>query len=141
LIKKHAIRRTFKSKKNPNAARHKAPKVQRLVTEVRLRRKRIQKEDKIKRWKRTIALTEEYKKVYDAWANKKRAAAHDIKVQRKASKDAPVESKAKTVVAAKTDKPSKKEDIKKVDPKAAKVVATKAETKPKAPVVAKPKAK
>jgi hypothetical protein len=108
---------------------------------VRLRRKRIQKEDKIKRWKRTIALTEEYKKVYDAWANKKRAAAHDIKVQRKASKDAPVESKPKTVVAAKTDKPSKKEDIKKVDPKAAKVVPTKAEIKPKAPVVAKAKAK
>ena len=33
LIKKNIIRRTFKSKKNPNAAnRHKAPKIQRLVT-------------------------------------------------------------------------------------------------------------
>jgi len=58
LIKKHAIRRTFKSKKNPNAAaRTKAPKIQRLVTEARLRRKRIQKEDKVKRWKRSLALT------------------------------------------------------------------------------------
>lgn len=73
LIKKHAIRRTFKSKKNAEASRHKAPKVQRLVTEARLRRKRIQKEDKIKRWKRTSALTEEYKKVYDVFAAKKRA--------------------------------------------------------------------
>jgi hypothetical protein len=44
LIKKHAIRRTFKSKKNVEAPlRHKAPKVQRLVTDVRLRRKKIQK--------------------------------------------------------------------------------------------------
>ena len=74
LIKKHAIRRTFKSKKNAEApGRHKAPKVQRLVTEVRLRRKRIHKEEKIRRWKRTIALTDEYKKVYNTWAIKRRA--------------------------------------------------------------------
>ena len=82
LIKKHAIRRTFKSKKNVEAARHKAPKVQRLVTESRLRRKRIQKEDKVKRSKRNQALTEEYKKVYDAFASKRRAEDK----QRKASK-------------------------------------------------------
>jgi hypothetical protein len=86
--------------------------VQRLVTEVRLRRKRIQKEDKIKRWKRTIALTEEYKKVYDAWANKKRAVANDIKQQRKNSKtEAPVETKkpveVKKAVAAKKEEPKK----------------------------------
>jgi small subunit ribosomal protein S6e len=43
LIKKHVIRRTFKSKKNVEAVRQKAPKIQRLVTESRLRRKRIQK--------------------------------------------------------------------------------------------------
>jgi len=98
LIKKHAIRRTFKSKKNVEAVRHKAPKIQRLVTETRLRRKRIQKEDKIKRWKRSITLTEEYKKVYDAWANKKRAAANDVKQLRKASKV----DETKPVVAAKT---------------------------------------
>ena len=74
LIKKHAIRRTFKSTKNPDAPqRHKAPKVQRLVTEVRLRRKRIAKETKIRKWKRSIALADEYKKVYDKWATQKRA--------------------------------------------------------------------
>jgi small subunit ribosomal protein S6e len=73
LIKKHVIRRTFKSKKNVEAVRQKAPKIQRLVTESRLRRKRIQKEDKIKRWKKTLALTEEYKKVYDTYASKRRA--------------------------------------------------------------------
>jgi small subunit ribosomal protein S6e len=42
LIKKNAIRRTFKSKKNAAAPlRHKAPKIQRLVTDVRIRRKKI----------------------------------------------------------------------------------------------------
>jgi small subunit ribosomal protein S6e len=108
LIKKHVIRRTFNSKKKVDAKRQKAPKIQRLVTESRLRRKRIQKEDKIKRWKRSITLTEEYKKVYDAYALKKRA---ELK-ERKASKIS-VNADTKPVV-----------------------VAVKAETK-KAPVVAK----
>jgi small subunit ribosomal protein S6e len=116
LIKKHAIRRTFKSKKNANAApRHKAPRVQRLVTDVRLRRKRIQKEDKIKRWKRTLALTEEYKKVYDTWAAKKRAVAHDIKQQRKLSKTDSVPGATKAV--AKKEEP-KKAEVKKVETRA-----------------------
>jgi len=131
LIKKHAIRRTFKSKKNVEAARHKAPKIQRLVTETRLRRKRIQKEDKIKRWKRSLSLTEEYKKVYDAWANKKRAAANDVKQQRKASKvedSKPVVAPAKTVPAKTTT--TKNAPVKTAPVKVAPVVAKVAE-KPK----------
>jgi small subunit ribosomal protein S6e len=108
LIKKNAIRRTFKSKANANAAnRHKAPKVQRLVTEARLRRKRIQKEDKIKRWKRALSLTEEYKKVYDTWASTRRT---ELKQQRKASKaEVPAETKpapAATKPAATATKPT-----------------------------------
>lgn len=59
LIKKNIIRRTFKSKKNPEAAlRHKAPKIQRLVTDVRIRRKKIAKDTKVKRWKRSVAASE-----------------------------------------------------------------------------------
>ena len=105
LIKKHAIRRTFKSAKKPDATRHKAPKIQRLVTEARLRRKRIQKEDKIKRWKRTIALTEEYKKVFDAFANKRRAESKE----RKASKvSAHGEKPAETKPAPKATTPAPK---------------------------------
>lgn len=110
MIKKHAIRRTFKSKKNAEANRHKAPKVQRLVTEARLRRKRISKEDKVKRSKRNTLLTEEYKKVYDVWASKRRA---EIKV-RKASK-ASVEEPKKVE--------PKKVEVKKVEPKKATVTA------------------
>jgi small subunit ribosomal protein S6e len=116
LIKKHAIRRTFKSAKKPDATRHKAPKVQRLVTESRLRRKRIQKEDKIKRWKRTLALTEEYKKVYDEFATKRRAENKE----RKASK----------LSIDKKEEPKKVEP--KVEPKKTKPVEVK-KTQPVAP--------
>jgi hypothetical protein len=65
--------------------RQKSPKIQRLVTDVRIRRKRIQKQDKVKRWKKTLAAVEEYKKVYDKWIAKRKAAAHQAKVARKAS--------------------------------------------------------
>jgi small subunit ribosomal protein S6e len=109
LIKKHAIRRTFKAPKKPEATRHKAPKVQRLVTEARLRRKRIQKEDKVKRWKRTTALTEEYKKVFDAFANKRRAENKERKASKvSAHGEKPVEAKKVAVSAPKTNTPAAK---------------------------------
>ena len=110
LIKKHAIRRTFKSAKNPDAPqRHKAPKVQRLVTEVRLRRKRIAKEAKIKKWKRSLALKEEYSKVYDKWAAQKRAELKERKASRLLSQDAPKkEVPVKKVEAKKAEKPKAK---------------------------------
>ena len=86
LIKKNVMRRTFKSKKNADVPeRQKAPKIQRLVTDQRLRRKRIQKDSKVKRWKKTLAAADEYKKVYDKWIAKRKAAAHQVKVARKAS--------------------------------------------------------
>ena len=139
LIKKHAIRRTFKSAKKPDATRHKAPKIQRLVTEARLRRKRIQKEDKIKRWKRTIALTEEYKKVFDAFANKRRAENKERKASKvSAQGEKPAESKKVPVSVPKTTKPAAKTTT-----TAAKVAAPapKVAAKVTAPAPAKPAAK
>jgi small subunit ribosomal protein S6e len=138
LIKKHAIRRTFKSAKKPDATRHKAPKVQRLVTEARLRRKRIQKEDKVKRWKKTIALTEEYKKVYDAFANKRRAENKERKASKvSAHGEKPAETKpavTKPTKAAVTAPPAKAATTTKV------ATSTKPITAPKAaaPKVAAP---
>ena len=112
LIKKNVIRRTFKSKKNPDAPeRQKAPKIQRLVTDERLRRKRIQKESKIRRWKKTLAATEEYKKLYDKWIAKRKAAAHVAKVARKASQSA-----EKEVKVVKEVKKVDKKDAKKTTP-------------------------
>jgi small subunit ribosomal protein S6e len=120
LIKKHAIRRTFKSAKKPDITRHKAPKIQRLVTESRLRRKRIQKEDKVKRWKRTIALTEEYKKVFDAFANKRRVESKERKASKvSAHGEKPAETKSAPVKAA----PVKAAPVKAAPVKAAPVKA------------------
>ena len=139
LIKKHAIRRTFKSAKKPDATRHKAPKVQRLVTEARLRRKRIQKEDKIKRWKRTIALTEEYKKVYDAFANKRRAENKERKASKvSAHGEKPAETKNVPVSVPKTTAPAAKTTT-----TAAKVAAPAPKVAPKVvtPAPAKPAGK
>lgn len=65
LVKKNVTRRTFKSKKNEAANRQKAVKVQRLITDVRLRRKRITKEDKVRRWKKTLEQRVEYTKLID----------------------------------------------------------------------------
>ena len=120
LIKKNVIRRTFKSQKNPEAPlRQKAPKIQRLVTDVRLRRKRIQKEEKVRRWKRTLEAQEAYKKVYDKWIAKKKAAAQQAKAVRKASqtqsaekveapKQAPRKVEEKKVVQQTTKAPTTK---------------------------------
>lgn len=141
LIKKNAIQRTFKSAKNPNAPqRRKAPKIQRLVTESRLRRKRIQKEDKVRRWKRTKTLTEEYKKVYDTFANKRRAENRERKASKVSAhgETKPVETKPAVVAAPKVAAP-KVAAPKVAAPKvaatkpvvAAKVAATKPAEKPK----------
>ena len=73
LVKKNAIRRTFASKKTPGAAqRQKAPKVQRIVTDARLRRKKLIKKEKTDRYKKTQAALSEYQKLYNEWADKKR---------------------------------------------------------------------
>ena len=126
LIKKNVIRRTFKSKKNENApVRQKAPKIQRLVTDARLRRKRIIKETKIRRWKRTIAATEEYKKVYDKWVAKRKAAAHQAKLARKASQSVDKETKPKEVKKEVPKKQEKKPVTKPVDTKPKKAAKNK----------------
>jgi small subunit ribosomal protein S6e len=94
LIKKNVTRRTFKSKKNPAAAlRQKAPKIQRLITDVRLRRKRINKEDKVRRWKKTIEARAAYSKLIDEHVAKRKAAQTHAKTERKDSVK-PAETKA-----------------------------------------------
>ena len=94
LIKKNVTRRTFKSKKNPAAPqRQKAPKIQRLITDVRLRRKRINKEDKVRRWKKTIEARAAYSKLIDEHVAKRKAAQTHAKTERKDSVK-PAETKA-----------------------------------------------
>lgn len=103
MIKKNVIRRTFKSKKNEGAPqRQKAVRIQRLITDVRLRRKRINKEDKVRRWKKTIEARAEYNKLIDSVVAKRKAAQTAAKLERKDSKAAetkPVEAPKPTTGA------------------------------------------
>lgn len=93
LIKKNVTRRTFKSKKNPAAPlRQKSPKIQRLITDVRIRRKRITKEDKVRRWKKTIEARAAYSKLIDEHMSKRKAVVVQAKTVRKDSAK-PVETK------------------------------------------------
>jgi len=91
--------------------RVKCPKIQRLVTPERLRRKRIFKTEKVEAWKTTIKAKAEYRKLLADLRKKRLAAATKEGAVKAALKrgDNPV------VPAKKTVAPTKK-----VDPKAAK---------------------
>lgn len=66
--------------------RQKAPKIQRLITDVRIRRKRINKDEKVRRWKKTIEARAEYNKLIDEHVSKRKIAATLAKTERKDSK-------------------------------------------------------
>jgi len=85
----------------------KTPKIQRLVTDVRLRRKRIYKKEKKERWQRTKKATAEYIKLLQGLRKKRLDTAAKEKKEAAAT-TAPVDTKATT----------KKVDTKKVDTKA-----------------------
>jgi small subunit ribosomal protein S6e len=102
LIKKHVVRRTFKSKKNADAPqRQKAPKIQRLVTDARLRRKKLIKKNRVDAWKKTQAAISEYHTLcHEYFENKrKQKKEHD---KQKADKAAAKTEPQQTPVAATT---------------------------------------
>jgi len=82
LVRKVAIRRTWTNSKGKE--RTKAPKIQRLITENRLKRKRIYKKEKINRWHRTKKAAEEYNK-FLADFRKKKDAKKSAEIARKKS--------------------------------------------------------
>ena len=93
LIKKHVVRRTFKSKKSPDAPlRQKAPKIQRLVTEARLRRKKLIKKRKVDSWKKTQTQLDEYHKLCHEYFEKQKKAKQD-KAKAKVTETKPEEKK------------------------------------------------
>lgn len=79
-VRRFVIRRKIEKEGKP--IRYKAPKIQRLVTDARLRRKRVYKADKKARWERTRQAREEYHKVVEEY-RKKRAATLKEAVQHK----------------------------------------------------------
>lgn len=79
-VRRFVIRRKIEKEGKP--VRYKAPKIQRLVTDARLRRKRIYKAHKKARWERTKQATADYQKVLEEF-RKKKAAQHKEEVQHK----------------------------------------------------------
>lgn len=128
LVKKNVIRRTFTSKKNAGAPqRQKAPKIQRLVTDARLRRKKLIKKEKADRWKKTQAAISEYQKLYNEWSDKKRKEQQNKEKQAEEKKtDKPKEEKPKD--AKKDTKVDAKKDVKKDAKKDTKATTTKTTT-------------
>jgi small subunit ribosomal protein S6e len=85
-VKRYVIRRDIAKKEgSAKKARTKAPAIQRLITDVRLRRKKIRKVECGKRRERTAKLKEEYhklvSKVRAAKAAEHKAAAEPVKVE------------------------------------------------------------
>jgi len=70
LVKKAVVRRTFESKVSKKK-RQKAPKIQRLVTDERLRRKKTYRREKRGLWDKTKKAVETYNKFVTEWRKKK----------------------------------------------------------------------
>jgi len=79
-VRRFVIRRKIEKEGKP--IRYKAPKIQRLVTDARLRRKRVYKAHKKARWERTKQAREDYHKVIEEY-RKKQAATIKEAVQHK----------------------------------------------------------
>jgi small subunit ribosomal protein S6e len=79
-VRRFVIRRKIEKEGKP--VRYKAPKIQRLVTDARLRRKRVYKAHKKARWERTKQAVADYHKVVEEY-RKKKAAQHKEEVAHK----------------------------------------------------------
>jgi small subunit ribosomal protein S6e len=108
-VRRFALLYTRKIEKG-GKIRYKTPKIQRLVTDVRLRRKRLYKAEKKQRWERTKKATAEYvkllqtlrkKRLHDAHKERKEAAATET--AKKTEKAAPTKDTKTTAQAGKKD--------------------------------------
>jgi len=97
----------------------KRPKIQRLITDVRIRRKKIEKLETKKRRERTAKLKEEYHKVVQKWhaKNKAKDATEAIIKSEPPKKDVKKDDKAPKGKTATTTKAPEK-TAHKADPKA-----------------------
>jgi len=120
-VKRYVIRRDIAKKEgSAKKPRTKAPKIQRLITDIRIRRKKIRKIETQKRRERTQKLKEEYQKLVSK-VRAQKAAAHKAALE-------PVKVEEKKGV--KTTQPSQQKGSTKVDPKA--TAQTKTATQQKA---------
>jgi small subunit ribosomal protein S6e len=110
-VRKYVVRREIK--KNDKTF-YKAPRIQRLVTETRLRRKKIMKKSKLDRFKASKENKAKYEKLLSNYLKEKKAAAKKAFTEEQTKKDASKAPKAETKAA-----PAKKEELKKEAPKKA----------------------
>ena len=81
-VRKYVVRRTIAAddaltgaRKNADKTFYKAPKIQRLVTEKRIRRKKINKKRMVEAWKAGKESHMQYEKVLSKFLKEKKAAA------------------------------------------------------------------
>lgn len=84
---------------------YKAPKVQRLITEKRVRRKALHKAGKLNRWKATKEAHVQYEKLLSKYLKEKKAA-HKQETKAAAAAKAPVPEKKAAPTPAKPTKPT-----------------------------------
>jgi len=93
-VRRFVIRRKIEKEGKP--IRYKAPKIQRLVTDARLRRKRQYKADKKARWETTRKAVADYSKVLEAYKKKKAEAAREQAAHKKEEKAQKYQKKEET---------------------------------------------
>jgi small subunit ribosomal protein S6e len=121
-VRLYVVRR--KIEKEGKKPRTKAPKIQRLITDIRLRRKRIYKAEKKERWQKGKKSWADYLKVLAEYKKKVKAAHAKKEEEKTTGKVAPADTKGKdtkkTATAA-TTKDTKGKDTKGKDTKGAAV--------------------
>jgi small subunit ribosomal protein S6e len=107
-------------KKTEEKTFYKSPKVQRLITDKRLRRKMLHKRSKKDGWKATRDAHVAYEKLLSKFLKEKKAAykASTSKSVPEKATPSPSASQAKKVVDKKVAKPAAKAEVKKEAPKA-----------------------
>jgi len=128
-VRRFVIRRKIEKEGKP--VRYKAPKIQRLVTDARLRRKRVYKAGKKARWERTRKAITDYQKVLEEYRHKKAEEAKRAAEGHKEEKPAPktTSPQKKGGATAKTASPQKKGAAPTKTAAPAKTTGTQAQTK------------
>jgi len=98
-VRLYVVRR--KIEKEGKKPRVKAPKIQRLITDQRLRRKRVYKAEKKERWERTRKAWADYQKVLTEYKKKKHAEALKAHEEKTTGKVAPADTKVTAKVETK----------------------------------------
>merc|ERR1719443_2414550 len=82
-VRKYVVRREIK---RADKTFYKSPKIQRLVTEKRIRRRKVIKNERMSRFKNTIALKANYEKVLSQFVKERKAAKNAAEKEAAAAK-------------------------------------------------------